>query len=74
MSETKIYVIGVPGGRGRRLVRGTTAGKSRGMEVVRGMAGLTGCQRGPKSWKVNTRGQIDNQLSANIVVLGSMSF
>ena len=47
------------------------------MDVGGGMASnavLTGCQRGPKSWKVSTRGWIDNKLSATTIILGLVKF
>lgn len=43
------------------------------MEVGGGMAdnaGLSGCQRVPKSWKVSTRVRVDDKLRATTIILG----
>lgn len=83
MSETKIYVMG-----GSQVVVGEASQEdpsretecnwgSRWVEVGGGMANnavLTGCQRVPKSWKVSTRGWIDNKLSATTIILGFVKF
>ena len=71
MSATKIYVMG-EGGPRWQWERASQEDHSRETECNWGSrwvevggdvldnAGLAGCQRGPKSWKVSTRAQVDN--------------